>query len=61
MFFFCAVGVRVLRTDDVGDAVGAGVVVANVVGVRVVVGNAAGVGTIMVAFSVASVAAVGTC
>ena len=50
-----------LRTDDVGEAVGVGMVVANVAGVRVAVGNAAGVGTIMVGFSIASVAAVGIC
>jgi len=44
VFFFCVVGVRVLTTDIAGEAVGAGVVVANVAGVGVVLGNAAGVG-----------------
>ena len=58
--FFCVVGVRVLTTDIVGEAVGAGVVVANAAGVGVVVGNVAGVGGIMAGISVASVAAAGT-
>ena len=48
--FLCVVGVRVLTTDIAGEAVGAGVVVA----------NAAGVGGIMAGISVASVAAAGT-
>src|SRR5438552_1301869 len=43
-FFCCVVGVRVLTTDFVGEAVGAGVGVANAAGVGVGVANAAGVG-----------------
>jgi len=50
----------VLTTDIAGEAVGAGVVVANAAGVGVVVGNAAGVGGIMAGISAASVAAAGT-
>jgi hypothetical protein len=49
----------VLRTDDVGDGVEVGVIVAKVAGARVAVGTAAGVGTIS-GISVASVAAAGT-
>ena len=60
VFFFCVVGVRVLTTDLVGEAVGAGVVVANAAGIGVVVGNAVGVGRIMAGISVSFVAAAGT-
>ena len=61
VFFFFIAGVRVLTTDIVGEAVGAGVVVADAVTIGVVVGNAAGVGTIIAGISVASVTAAGTC
>ena len=44
LFFVCVIGVRVLRTDLVGEAVGAGVIVANAADVGVVVGNAAWLG-----------------
>jgi len=46
VFFCCVVGVRVLTTDFAGEAVGAGVGVANAAGVGVGVANAAGVGGI---------------
>lgn len=54
VFFFCVVGVAVLTTGIVGEAIGAGVVVAIAADVGVVVGNAAGVGEIMAVTSVAS-------
>jgi hypothetical protein len=61
VFFFCFAGVRVLTTDFVGEAVGAGVVVADAVTIGVIIGSAAGVGGIMAGISVASEAAAGTC
>jgi hypothetical protein len=60
-FFCCLVGVRVLTTDIVGEAVGVGVVVGNTASVGVIVGNAAGVGGITAEVFVASVTAAGIC
>ena len=60
IFFCCFVGVRVLTTDIVGEAVSVAVAIGNAAGVGVIVGNTAGVGGITAGVSVAFVAA-GTC